>query len=59
MKLQNCDEITKKIFIQIANYDLFEYFDKREEIFEWIKSLNKLGINNFLSLNIDPEKNKI
>lgn len=33
MELQNCDEITKKIFIQIANYDLFEYFDKREEIF--------------------------
>ena len=32
MELQNCDEITKKIFIQIANYDLFD-FDKREEIF--------------------------
>ena len=58
MKLQNCDEITKKIFIQIANYDLLEYFDKREEIFEWIKSLDKLEINNFLILNIDPEKIK-
>ncbi len=58
MELHDCDELTKKIFLQIANYNLFEYFNDMEEIPNWIKSLDEIEINNFLSLNIPEEQIK-
>lgn len=58
MDLQNCDELTKQIVLQIANYNLFEYFNDMEDIVSWIKSLDELEKSNFLSLNIKENKIK-
>ena len=27
MELKECDELTKKIFLQVAKYNLFDYFE--------------------------------
>lgn len=58
MELKDCDELTKKIFLQVAKYNLFDYFEDKDEIFSWIRQLTEIEINNFLSLNIDVEKIK-
>ena len=58
MELKECDELTKKIFLQVAKYNLFDYFEDKDEMFSWIKQLTEREINNFLSLNVDIEKIK-
>lgn len=49
------NEILMQIINQIKNYELSKEFKNTEQFREWVSKLNKVQINNFLSLTIAYE----
>ena len=49
------NEILMQIINQIKNYELTKEFKNTEQFREWVSKLNKVQINNFLSLTIAYE----
>lgn len=54
-----CVEDNRKTIVnQLKKYDILNLFKNKDEMIIWITELNELQINNFLNLNINPEKIK-
>ena len=47
-------EELKKIIGQLKKYDIVNSFSDKEEVDEWLSSLNQKQIKNFISLDISP-----